>query len=114
MKKPSRLTAAKQSASARPGFQPSAAAKSIAIEISSGRMVRMHRSFIHYSACNRVTAMTSLVVLPANKSLDERTAVLLNWKSVQEAIVLCQSRLSGGGNCIGCFEPTFQELASLS
>jgi hypothetical protein len=37
---------AKQASSARPGFQPSAAAQFTAIEISSGRIVRMLRSFM--------------------------------------------------------------------
>src|SRR6185312_8908912 len=46
IKKPSGSTAAKQASSARPGFQPSAAAHFTAIEISSGRIVRMLRSFI--------------------------------------------------------------------
>jgi hypothetical protein len=41
MKKPWGSTEAKHAASARPGFQPSAAAQSTAIEISSGRIVRM-------------------------------------------------------------------------
>src|ERR1700720_1613546 len=46
MKKPSGSTAAKQASSARPGFQPSAAAQFTAIEISSGRIVRMLRLFM--------------------------------------------------------------------
>ena len=41
-----RIYLEKQAASARPGFQFSAAAQSTAIEISSGRMVRMRSSFI--------------------------------------------------------------------
>src|SRR5256714_10801317 len=44
MRKPSRSTVAKQGASARPGFQPSAAAQSSAMMISSGRMARMRSS----------------------------------------------------------------------
>jgi hypothetical protein len=46
MKKPSGSAAAKQPASASPGFQPSAAAQSTAIETSSGRIVRMSRPFV--------------------------------------------------------------------
>jgi hypothetical protein len=46
MKKPSGSAAAKQASSARPGFQPSAAAQFTAIEISSGRIVRMRRPFM--------------------------------------------------------------------
>src|SRR5258705_4651176 len=46
MKKPSGSAAAKQASSARPGFQPSAAAQFTAIEISSGRIVRMLRSLL--------------------------------------------------------------------
>src|SRR3954463_16750568 len=45
-KKPSGSTEAKQASSARPGFQPSAAAQSTASEISSGRIVRMVRASI--------------------------------------------------------------------
>src|SRR2546430_3854999 len=45
MRKPSGSTVAKHAASARPGFQPSAAAQSAAMAISSGRMARMRRSF---------------------------------------------------------------------
>src|SRR5882672_8837471 len=41
MRKPAGSTVAKQAASARPGFQPSAAAQSTAIEISSGRIGRI-------------------------------------------------------------------------
>src|ERR1700730_12420633 len=44
MKKPSGSTVTKQAASARPGFQPSAAAQSAASAISSGRIARMRRS----------------------------------------------------------------------
>src|SRR5215470_16868876 len=44
-KKPSGSTVAKQGVSARPGFQPSAAAQSAASAISSGRITRMRRSF---------------------------------------------------------------------
>src|SRR5436309_12461127 len=44
IKKASGSIDAKQAPSARPGFQPSAAAQFTAIEISSGRMVRMVRS----------------------------------------------------------------------
>src|SRR5262245_60887001 len=44
MKKPSGSTVTKQAASARPGFQPSAAAQSAASAISSGRITRMRRS----------------------------------------------------------------------
>src|SRR5689334_7365816 len=40
MKKPPGSTRAKQASSPRPGFQPSAAAQSTAIEISSDRIVR--------------------------------------------------------------------------
>ena len=36
----------KQASSAKPGFQPSAAAQSTAVEISSGRIVRMWRLFV--------------------------------------------------------------------
>src|SRR5437764_5696224 len=43
IKKPSGSAAAKQASSARPGFQPSAAAHFTANEISSGRIVRMLR-----------------------------------------------------------------------
>src|SRR6059058_1827372 len=46
IKKPSGSTEAKQLASLRPGFQPSAAAQSTANGISSGRMVRMLKSLI--------------------------------------------------------------------
>src|ERR1700738_3008608 len=46
MKKPSGSAAAKQASSTRPGFQPSAAAQFTAIEISSGRIVRMSRPFM--------------------------------------------------------------------
>src|SRR5258707_11172276 len=44
MRKPSWSTVAKQAASARPGFQPSAAAQSSAMAISSDRMARMRSS----------------------------------------------------------------------
>src|SRR3954447_25496156 len=46
MKKPSGSTEAKQASSARPGFQPSAAAQSTASEISFGRIDRMVRASI--------------------------------------------------------------------
>src|SRR5260370_40825411 len=46
MKKPSGSAGAKQASSARPGFQPSAAAQFPAIEISSGRIVRMLKSLL--------------------------------------------------------------------
>src|SRR5882724_1621128 len=46
MKKPSGSVAAKQAASAKPGFQPSAAAQLTAIEISSGRIDRMRKPFM--------------------------------------------------------------------
>src|SRR5215475_894462 len=46
MSRPSGSTKLKHEASTRPGFQPSAAAQSTAIEISSGRMARMRRSLI--------------------------------------------------------------------
>ena len=46
MRKPSGSTLEKQAASARPGFQPSAAAQSTAIEISSVLMLRMRRSLM--------------------------------------------------------------------
>jgi len=46
MKKPSGSAAAKQVSSARPGFQPSAAAQFTAMEISSGRIIRMVRSLL--------------------------------------------------------------------
>src|SRR5499433_1393501 len=44
MRKPPGSTVAKHAASARPGFQPSAAAQSAASAISSGRITRMRRS----------------------------------------------------------------------
>src|SRR5262249_59763599 len=44
MRKPSGSTVAKQAASARPGFHPSAAAQSAASAISWGRITRMRRS----------------------------------------------------------------------
>src|SRR6516225_8432481 len=47
MRKPSGSTVAKQAASARPGFQLSAAAQSAASAISSGRITRMRRSCAH-------------------------------------------------------------------
>src|SRR5215470_13180678 len=43
MRKPSGSTVPKQPASARPGFQPSAAAQSTASAISCGRIARMRR-----------------------------------------------------------------------
>src|SRR6266581_8253359 len=46
MKKPSGSTAAKQASSAKPGFQPSAAAQLTAVEISSGRIGRMRKPFM--------------------------------------------------------------------
>jgi hypothetical protein len=46
MKKPSGSTAAKQASSAKPGFQPSAAAQLTAIEISFGRIGRMRKLFM--------------------------------------------------------------------
>jgi hypothetical protein len=46
MKKPSGSAAAKQASSAKPGFQPSAAAQFTAIEISSGRIGRMRKPFM--------------------------------------------------------------------
>src|SRR5207237_1952122 len=48
MKKPSGSAAAKQASSAKPGFQPSAAAQFTAIEISSGRIGRMRKPFMAY------------------------------------------------------------------
>jgi hypothetical protein len=46
MKKPSGSTEAKQASSAKPGFHPSTAAQSTAIEISSGRIVRIVKLFM--------------------------------------------------------------------
>src|SRR5882757_11254335 len=46
MKKPSGSAAAKQAASAKPGFQPSAAAQPTANATSSGRIGRMLKSFM--------------------------------------------------------------------
>jgi hypothetical protein len=46
MKKPPGSAAAKQASSAKPGFQPSAAAQFTAIEISSGRIGRMRKPFM--------------------------------------------------------------------
>src|SRR6266550_6600120 len=46
IKKPRGSAAAKQASSARPGFQPSAAAQFTAIEISSGRIGRMRKPFM--------------------------------------------------------------------
>src|SRR3954453_17244973 len=46
IKKPSESAAAKQAWSAKPGFQPSAAAQFTAIEISSGRIGRMRKPFM--------------------------------------------------------------------
>src|SRR4051812_38695707 len=59
MKKPPGSTVAKQAASARPGFQPSAGAQSTAIEISSGRIGRMRKLFMAGDRSGSLTDSTA-------------------------------------------------------
>src|SRR4029453_13508602 len=62
MKKPSASTVAKQAASARPGFQPSAAAQSTAMAISSGRIARTLRSAMDYRSLFGAQTVASISV----------------------------------------------------
>src|SRR5262245_16484714 len=64
MRKPCGSTVAKQATSARPGFQPSAAAQSAATAISSGRIARMRKS-----SCN-VTIPSGPHALPFQRAAD--------------------------------------------
>src|SRR5437868_4383734 len=86
IKKPSGSTAAKQAASARPGFQPSAAAQFTAIEISSGRIVRILRSLMAGDRMNGLMKPR----LPSERLLtNNRTRwrdAVVQFSSIQETL----------------------------
>src|SRR5258708_4698049 len=88
MKKPSGSTAAKQASSARPGFQPSAAAHFTAIEISSGRIVRMLRSFMAGDPTKGLMK-TKLPPVSRCRQTIERSGAALSFRifsSIQETL----------------------------
>src|SRR5438094_9484955 len=75
MRKPSRSTLAKQAASARPGFQPSAAAQSSAMAISSGRMARMRSSLAQVISVRRPLCPKALALQRGADLLENRGIV---------------------------------------
>src|ERR1700757_3733791 len=77
-RKPSRSTVAKQAASLRPGFQPSAAAHSTASAISSGRKVRMRRPSVAGDDGDDGIRLSFVEAGPSNTRLRARRQ---RWKS---------------------------------